>query len=56
VKILRDAVVDLFSDKTKQELYSRLGRERMENKFDWLGSANQYLKVFKEAKQNFKVI
>tara|TARA_B100001173_G_scaffold259756_1_gene232766 strand:+ start:26 stop:571 length:546 start_codon:yes stop_codon:yes gene_type:complete len=53
---IENAVIDLFSDQTKQELYSRLGRERMENKFDWLGSANQYLKVFKEAKQNFKVI
>ena len=53
---IESAVIDLFSDQTKQELYSRLGRERMENKFDWLGSANQYLKVFEEAKQNFKVI
>ena len=50
------AVIDLFSDQTKQELYSRLGRERMEDKFDWLGAANQYLKVFKEAKENFKII
>ena len=53
---IESAVIDLFSDQTKQELYSRLGRERMENKFDWLGSATQYLKVFKEAKENFKVI
>jgi len=48
------AVIDLFSDKDKQELYSRLGRKRMEDKFDWVGSANQYLKVFREAKKNFK--
>ena len=53
---IESAVIDLFSDQTKQELYSRLGRERMENEFDWLGSANQYLKVFEEAKQNFKAI
>jgi hypothetical protein len=46
----------LFSDQAKQELYSRLGRERMEEKFDWLGAANQYLKVFREAKKNFKAI
>ena len=50
------AVIDLFSDQAKQELYSRLGRERMEEKFDWLGAANQYLKVFREAKKNFKAI
>ena len=50
------AIVDLFSDKTKQELYSRLGRERMENKFNWLGSANEYLKVFEAAKENFRLI
>ena len=51
---IEKAVIGLFSDPAKQELYSLLGRKRMEDKFDWIGSAKQYLEIFKDTKENFK--
>ena len=52
---IEKAVIGLFSDTNKQELYSQLGRKRMEDKFDWLGAANKYLGIFNDAKENFEV-
>jgi len=51
---IEKAVIELFSNPNKQELYSHLGRKRMEDKFDWLVSANQYLEIFKDTKENFE--
>ena len=51
---IEKAVIELFSNPNKQELYSHLGRKRMEDKFDWLVSANQYLEIFKDSKENFE--
>ena len=54
-KEIEKAVIGLFSDTNKQELYSQLGRKRMEDKFDWLSAANKYLGIFNEAKKISKL-
>ena len=50
---IESAVIKLFNNSERKIELSKMGRERMENMFDWHIAAKSYENAFKEVIKNF---
>ena len=52
-KAIAKAIKNLFLDKERQLSLSRLGRQRMENKFNWAKAAKGYEEIYTKVIKEF---
>ena len=52
-KAIAEAIKNLFLDKERQLSLSQLGRQRMENKFNWSKAAKGYEEIYTKAIKEF---
>ena len=52
-KAIAEAIKNLFLDKERQLSLSKLGRQRMENKFNWMKTAKGYEEIYAKAIEEF---
>ena len=52
-KAIAEAIKNLFLDKERQLSLSKLGRQRMENKFNWMKAAKGYEEIYAKAIEEF---
>ena len=52
-KAIAEAIKSLFLDKERQLSLSKLGRQRMENKFNWMKAAKGYEEIYVKAIEEF---
>ena len=52
-KAIAEAIKSLFLDKERQLYLSKLGRQRMENKFNWTKAAKGYEEIYAKAIEEF---
>ena len=52
-KAIAEAIKNLFSDKERQLSLSKLGRQRMENEFNWTKAAKDYEEIYAKAIEEF---
>ena len=52
-KAIAEAIKNLFLDKERQLSLSQLGRQRMENKFNWVKAAKGYEEIYVKTIEEF---
>ena len=50
---LTTAILDLFSSPDKQDHFSKIGRKRIKDKFQWNKAAKEYIKIYEEIVDKF---
>ena len=50
---LTTAILDLFSNPDKRDYFSKIGRKRIEDRFQWNKAAKEYIKIYEEIADKF---